>query len=70
MSELAQETASVMMCALRIRDAIFFSLEKKDTIYLDAGVEVKLMDRCNCTICTWTCFNGCDHPRWLVGIAC
>jgi len=35
------------VCALRIRDATSFFLEKKDTIYLmDAGVKAELMDCC------------------------
>ena len=28
---------------------------------MDAGMEVKLVDGCNCTICTcWIYYNGCD----------
>jgi len=36
---------------------------------MDAGVEAKLMDCRNCTICMcWNCYNGHDHRCQLVGI--
>jgi len=38
---------------------------------MDAGVEASLMDYGNCTICTcWICYNGRNHRRRLVEIAC
>ena len=43
------------MCVLRIREAIDFLLFREEGSYvldMDAGVEAKLADGCNCTICT------------------
>ena len=82
--ELAQGTASVMVdwnmktssvmvyvCVLRGKEAIPFSQEKKNHIYLVRMpvVEAELSGCCNCMIFMCRiCCNDCDYWRWLVGL--
>ena len=69
-----RKTASVMEC-------LFFEdqgcdlpfLEEEEEKYIldmDIGVEPKLMDCSDCTICTCQIYcDNRDHQRWLFGIA-